>query len=125
MKIIKLLPVLALIITTSIACEAQQTDGVKVISPEEAKTAMAAEEELILVDIRTPKEFAQGNIDGAKNINFFDGDFETQILQFDKEKPLYIYCRSGARSAKASKQLKEMGFEEIYDIKGGFLKWED
>jgi rhodanese-related sulfurtransferase len=125
MKIFKLLSFLTLFISTSIACEAQKTEGVKVITPEEAETAMAAEEELILIDIRTPKEFDQGNIKGSKNINFFDSNFEAQMLQLDKEKPLYIYCRSGARSAKASKQLKEMGFQEIYDINGGFLNWED
>lgn len=125
MKILKLLSFLTLFISTSIACEAQRTEGVKVITPQEAKIAMAAEEDLNLVDIRTPEEFVQGSIDGSKNINFFDGDFEAQMLQFDKEKPLYIYCRSGARSAKASKQLKELGFQEIYDIKGGFLNWED
>ncbi|GHA28577.1 hypothetical protein GCM10007103_07790 [Salinimicrobium marinum] len=125
MKIIKLLPVIALFIATTIGCEAQETEGVKVISPEEARTAMAAEEELILIDIRTPKEFTQGNIEGAKNINFFDADFEAQMLQFDKQKPVYIYCRSGARSAKAAKQLKGMGFKEIYDFEGGILNWED
>jgi len=125
MKIIKLLPVIALFITTTIACEAQQKEGISVISAEEAKIAMAAEEELILVDVRTPEEFAEGNIEGAKNINFHDADFEAQMLQFDKEKPLYIYCRSGARSAKAAEQLQEMGFREIYDIEGGFLNWAD
>ncbi len=125
MKIIQFLPVIALFIASKIGCEAQQTEGVIVISPEEAKTAMAAEEELTLVDIRTPKEFVQGNIDGAENINFFDRDFEEQMLQFDKEETIYIYCRSGNRSAKAAKKLKEMGFKEIYDIEGGFLNWED
>lgn len=125
MKIIKLLPVIALFITTTIGCEAQQKEGISVISAEEAKTAMAAEEELILVDIRTSEEFAEGYIEGAKNINFHDPEFEAQMLQFDKEKPLYIYCRSGARSSKAAEQLQGMGFKEIYDIEGGILNWED
>ncbi|HET8886087.1 MAG TPA: rhodanese-like domain-containing protein [Salinimicrobium sp.] len=123
MKIIKLLPVIVLFIATTISCEAQQKKGVKIISPEEAKTAMAAEEELVLVDVRTPEEFAEGNIEGAKNINIYDADFEAQMQQLDKEKPVYIYCRSGARSAKAANQLQEMGFKEIYDIEGGFLNW--
>lgn len=125
MKIFKLLPVLALFIATSTACEAQKTEGVEVLTPEEAKIAMAAEEELNLVDVRTPEEFAEGNIEGAQNINFLDPGFEVEMLQFDKEEPLYIYCRSGARSAKAAKQLQKMGFKEIYDFKGGILNWED
>lgn len=124
MKIIKLLPVIVLFIATTIGCEAQQKEGIKVISPEEAKTAMAAEEDLVLVDVRTQEEFAEGNIEGAKNINFYDADFKEQMQQYNKEKPIYIYCRSGARSAKAAKQLQEIGFKEIYDIEGGYLNWE-
>jgi len=125
MEIIKKLSFIALFMAITTACEAQKTEGVTIISAEEAKIAMAAEEELILVDIRTPEEFAEGNIKGAKNINFHDADFEAQMQHLDKEKPLYIYCRSGVRSAKAAKQLQEMGFREIYDIEGGFLNWAD
>lgn len=125
MKIIKLLPFLAFLITFTIGCDAQETEGVKVISPEQAKTAMTAKADLTLIDVRTPEEFAQGNIKGSENINFFDADFEVQMLKFDKKEPIYIYCRSGNRSAKAAKQLKEMGFQEIYDLKGGFLNWKD
>lgn len=125
MKIIKILPVIAFFIATTLGCEAQQREGIKVISPEEAKTAMAAEEDLNLIDVRTPEEFAEGNIMGAENINFFDKDFKAQVEHLDKEEPVYIYCRSGARSAKAAVQLQEMGFKEIYDIQGGYLNWED
>jgi rhodanese-related sulfurtransferase len=76
-----------------------------------------------LVDVRTPKEYNQGFIKNAKNIDYFSSDFKTQFQELDKEKPLYIYCRSGGRSAKASKILKTLGFKEIYDLKGGYLAW--
>jgi rhodanese-related sulfurtransferase len=76
-----------------------------------------------LVDVRTPKEYNQGFIKSAKNIDYFSDNFKTQFQELDKEKPLYIYCRSGGRSGKASKILKELGFKEIYDLKGGYLAW--
>ncbi|MFD2551068.1 rhodanese-like domain-containing protein [Bizionia sediminis] len=76
-----------------------------------------------LVDVRTPKEFQAGHIKNAKNIDFFDASFETQFEKFDKQKPLYIYCRSGNRSGKAAKKLSALGFTEIYDLKGGYLNW--
>lgn len=77
-----------------------------------------------LVDVRTPEEFDGGYIKNATNINFFDDDFITQVTsKFDKDKPLYLYCKSGGRSGKAAVKLKEEGFTKIYDLEGGFDKW--
>ncbi|MDT0690933.1 rhodanese-like domain-containing protein [Salegentibacter sp. F188] len=122
MKNIKI-PVIALLFVSTIGCEAQKRDGVKVLSPQEA-TAMLAEDELTLIDVRTPEEFAEGHIEGAQNINFLNVNFKVQMQQLDKEKPVYIYCRSGNRSAKAAEKLQEMGFQKIYDIEGDILNWE-
>ena len=76
-----------------------------------------------LIDVRTPKEYDDGHINDAILIDYFSDDFKTKVQEFDKEKPLYLYCRSGGRSGKASKILKELGFKEIYDLKGGYLAW--
>lgn len=76
-----------------------------------------------LIDVRTPKEFAEGYLKGAKLINFFDNDFLDQMSKLDKNKELYIYCRSGNRSGQATKKLKTMGFTKIYDLKGGIKSW--
>ena len=77
-----------------------------------------------LVDVRTPKEFKEGHIKNAKNINYFDEDFVAQMSNLDKNEVLYIYCRSGNRSGKAAVKLVSAGFTEIYDLKGGFLDWQ-
>ncbi|MCB9293195.1 MAG: rhodanese-like domain-containing protein [Lewinellaceae bacterium] len=78
-----------------------------------------------LLDVRTPKEYQEGHIEGAVNINFYDDDFLQQLeKQLDKDKPVLLYCRSGRRSANAAKQMQELGFKEVYDLKGGFLQWE-
>ena len=73
-----------------------------------------------LIDVRTPEEFAKGHLEGAKNINFNAADFDNQITQLDKTKPVFIYCHSGGRSGKAYKKMKAHGFTTVYDMKGGY-----
>lgn len=77
-----------------------------------------------LIDVRTPKEYEGGHIENATLIDYFSSNFKETLLTLDKEKPLYLYCRSGGRSRKAAKILAEMGFKEIYDLKGGYMAWE-
>lgn len=93
---------------------------INVITPADFKEKSANQ---TILDIRTPQEFASGHIEGAININLFDKSFETQILKFDKTKPLFIYCRSGSRTAKASKKASSLGFEKLYDLQGGLKNW--
>ncbi|WP_339630674.1 rhodanese-like domain-containing protein [Bizionia echini] len=99
-----------------------QDAAVKVLTVEEYKTQIEAGK-VQLVDVRTPDEFNAGHITNAKNIDFFAPSFERQFEKLNKEKPVYIYCRSGARSKKAASKLSAMGFTEIYDLKGGYLNW--
>ena len=62
----------------------------------------------------------------AKNINVLADDFKTQIQEaLDPNKEVLVYCRSGSRSARASKVMQELGFKTIYDLDGGFLAWSD
>lgn len=123
MKIRKFISVVVFAALTTFSCKAQQESNVTIISWDEVKPAMA-EGNIVLVDVRTPKEFAAGSIEGAENIDYFDKDFEAKFAKFDKEAPIYIFCKSGNRSGKASKILAKMGFEEIYDIEGGYMNWE-
>jgi len=76
-----------------------------------------------LIDVRTPDEYNAGAIGNATNINFFDADFKQQIEKLDKTKPVMIYCQSGGRSGKALKQLNEMGFKAVYELKTGYGGW--
>ncbi len=77
-----------------------------------------------LVDVRTPKEYQEGFIDDAINIDYLNQvTFNTAFEKLDKNKPLYIYCRSGNRSQKSAKLLLDLGFTEIYDLKGGYIAW--
>ncbi len=76
-----------------------------------------------LIDVRTPNEFSEGTIEGAKNLDYFSPDFKSEIAKLDKALPIYVFCRSGGRSAKAAKILSETGFSKVYNLKGGYLAW--
>ena len=77
-----------------------------------------------LVDVRTSKEYQAGHIDDAINIDYMNQEtFNEAFEKLDKNKPLYIYCRSGNRSQKSVPLLKTLGFKEIYDLKGGYNVW--
>lgn len=77
--------------------------------------------ETVVIDVRTPEEFAQGHLQGALNLNVQAPDFREQVaaLQLSPNQPVYLYCRSGRRSQRAAEILREMGFRKLYNI-GGF-----
>lgn len=97
-------------------------DNIKVLTSEEFKIQIT-NKKVQLIDVRTPREFKISHIKSAKNIDFYSGQFATEFNKLNKNKPVYVYCRSGSRSRHASNKLAEMGFTEIYDLKGGIVRW--
>lgn len=97
-------------------------ENTKLLSPEEFKEHIS-KKNVQLIDVRTPGEYNASHIKGAKNIDFYSGSFKTKFNKLNKNKPLYIYCRTGSRSRHASNKLYEMGFKEIYDLQGGIVRW--
>lgn len=75
----------------------------------------------VILDVRTPQEFAAGNVKGAVNIDIYSPDFDARINALDKTKTYYVYCRSGARSAKACSMMGQKGFKKLYNMTGGYL----
>ncbi|MGO3182607.1 MAG: rhodanese-like domain-containing protein [Aequorivita sp.] len=109
------------------ACKNKSEDkvedkGIEILPPQEFHDATAGNN-VQLLDVRTPEEFVEGHVANAKNIDVLEDDFNEKVKNLDKDQPVYLYCRSGNRSTKASSILKDMGFKEIYDMKGGFLLW--
>lgn len=81
--------------------------------------------EVALVDVRTAKEFAEGHIAGAVNMDFFSSSFLDEVkAAYPVDKPLAVYCRSGKRSAGAARLLSSAGYK-IYNLKGGFMAWQN
>lgn len=81
------------------------------------------ESNIVILDVRTPKETAQGKIEGTLEINFFDPKFASKVQNLDKSKTYLVYCRSGNRSAKACNIMAKNGFENLYNLKGGYNAW--
>lgn len=92
------------------------------ISAEEAKKEMENTAEFILLDVRTQDEFFEQHIPGAVLIPDFQIAAQVEKTLPNKDTPLFVYCRSGRRSAGAAKQLVRMGYTQVYDF-GGILNW--
>ncbi|WP_424494424.1 rhodanese-like domain-containing protein [Salinimicrobium sp. GXAS 041] len=113
---------LALIITGA-SLFAQHEGSIINLKPQEFKAEIQAAH-VQLIDVRTPEEFDEGHIVGAKNVDYKSNDFLMEIDRLDRERPVYIYCRSGNRSSNAAKELYQMGFLKIYNLEGGYLSWQ-
>lgn len=75
----------------------------------------------VIIDVRTPAEFAGGKLPGAKNIDIFSKDFTNQIDKLDKDKTYLLYCRSGNRSGQACNIMAGLGFTKLYNLAGGVM----
>jgi thioredoxin len=78
---------------------------------------------IYLIDVRTSQEYSKQHIDNAVNIDYNGADFEGQIKNLDKNKPVYVYCLSGGRSSRAAEKMTDLGFKEVYNLSGGITKW--
>ncbi len=77
----------------------------------------------LIVDVRTPEEFEKGHLVNAKNIDWNNDNFDSEIARLDKSKPVLVYCLSGGRSSSAADKMRKDGFIEVYELKGGIMKW--
>jgi rhodanese-related sulfurtransferase len=78
---------------------------------------------VVILDVRTPGEFAEGFIEGAQMIDFQSGNFETEIGSLDKDVTYAVYCRSGNRSGQAIKIMQDAGFLNLFNLEGGVIDW--
>lgn len=76
-----------------------------------------------VIDVRTQGEFRKGYIEGAMNYDISSKDFKSHVSSLDKSRPVYVYCLSGGRSAKAAAYLRRSGFENVYELKSGMMAW--
>ncbi|MCK5736087.1 MAG: rhodanese-like domain-containing protein [Spirochaetaceae bacterium] len=76
----------------------------------------------ILLDVRTPGEYADGNAPTSENIDFYGDDFQNIIGELDRNEAYFLYCRSGNRSGRSLKLMKTLGFHKVYDLSGGWSR---
>jgi len=77
----------------------------------------------VILDVRTPKEFSKGHIEGAVNLDFYSEDFREQLEKKDKKKKYLICCGSGVRGVKTFSVMQDLGFINIYNVLGGITMW--
>src|SRR6185436_13014910 len=103
-----------LLMITSMAAEPKN------ISIDETAKLLSKDTNVVVLDVRTPKEFEAGHIKGATNINFQDKDFAKRVAALDKSKTYVIHCAAGGRSGRACEQIKTMDFKSILHMNQGF-----
>ncbi len=74
----------------------------------------------VLLDVRSPEEFAEGHIPNAVNLDVNGEDFEREIQKLDSAKTYYAYCQAGVRSTRACSKLQQRGFKNLVNLKDGY-----
>ncbi|MFD1145136.1 thioredoxin [Larkinella insperata] len=102
---------------------AAQMSLAQTMSPDSFARQLAQSPQGQLIDVRTPKEFAEGHLANAVNLDYNQADFVQAAKKLDPSKPVFVYCLSGGRSRAAAEKLRELGYGPVYEMGGGYLKW--
>lgn len=98
--------------------------GVRLVSPADgADIQNDPPENLVILDVRTADEFAEGHLEGAVMLDFYRDDFADQVALLDPDVPYLLYCRSGNRSGQTATIMSELGFTDVADVDGGIVAW--
>lgn len=93
------------------------------VDVETLKKALDAKSDVVILDVRTHEEYGRGHIKDSINIPISDLVEKVENILTDKNKKIYVYCLSGARSERASEELVRLGFGNVYNVRSGLLGW--
>ena len=106
------------------AADAADAAGIRLVTAQEGAAIQADPPEgLVVLDVRTPEEFAEGHLEGAVMIDFYRDDFADQLAELDPDVPYLLYCRSGNRSGQTTAIMGQLGFTDVADVDGGIVSW--
>lgn len=114
---------LLLLTILGLSCSQNPAEAQNKLTPDAFEVMLKSDTTIQLVDVRTPEEFQGGHIAGAVNWNIHEADFGQKISTLDKNRPVLVYCAVGGRSATAANQISKLGFDKVYDLKGGMTAW--
>ncbi len=100
-----------------------QTPNGSIVSVHEVKKSMDAKEKATIVDVRTPEEYKEGHLKNSVLLTVDVIDPQSAQALPDKDQTLYVYCRTGHRSARAVAQLQQMGYAHVHSMDGGITAW--
>ncbi|MBK8521052.1 MAG: thioredoxin fold domain-containing protein [Chitinophagaceae bacterium] len=104
-----------------ISCNAQTE---KTLTADAFEKGITTKENIQILDVRTPGEFFSGHIKNALQADWNNkAEFERRLAFIDKEKPVYVYCLAGGRSAAAADKMRKAGYKNVYELKGGTNAW--
>ena len=95
------------------------------LTPESFDQVRQRNTNAVILDVRTPEEFAKGHIQGATLLDFKSPDFASQVGKLPHNKLYLTYCAVGGRSTKACEQMRELGFPRIGNLEGGIKAWQE
>jgi len=113
------------LLATACGGDTSEPGELRLVSVQEGAAIQAEPpSDLVILDVRTPEEFAEGHLDGAVMIDFYDLDFADQLAELDPDVPYLLYCRSGNRSGQTLAIMEELGFSDVADVDGGINQWQ-
>ena len=121
-RIIIAVSVALMLVSLLVGCNSNSKNAYEQITPAEAKALMDSEDGYIILDVRTPEEFAAGHIAGAILIPDYELGEKAESILTDKEQLILVYCRSGRRSKNAANALATLGYTNIKEF-GGINDW--
>ncbi|MFO7961786.1 MAG: rhodanese-like domain-containing protein [Nitriliruptoraceae bacterium] len=97
---------------------AAERPGVVRVGAQDAVSLLGERDDLSVIDVRTPAEFADGHLEGAELVDIYEPAFRDEIDGLDRDGSYVLYCRTGNRSGQAAAFMRELGFTEVYDAGG-------
>ena len=123
----KILGIIVLIVAASMViyygCQGSSNEK---ISAEELREMLESNDDVVVLDVRTPEEIENSDrIGEGFHIDYLGDSFEEEVLKLDKSDTYVVYCAGGARSAKAVSFMAENGFKRLYDLDDGYNAWDE
>ena len=115
---------LAAVVVGCGAGSATSVDLVETVSPARAAEIIGeGRPGLVVLDVRTPEEFAAGHLASAVNLDMYAPGFADALALLDRETPYVLYCRTDNRSGEVREMMRSLGFTEVHEIDGGIVAW--
>ena len=119
--------VVMLAMLVAAGCRGSDTAQVRHLPARQAATLIDrhnGDPQFVIIDVRTPAEYQQGHIAGARLMDYYGSGFQQSLEQLDRAKAYFFYCRSGNRSGRTMNMIADMGFKNVYHLEGGIMQWQ-
>ncbi len=120
--------ILSIMLISSFACKAPETEIKAVITVDDASVLLSEDPSIVVLDVRTPEEYAMGHIGNSINIDISTKDFLKRVAQLDRDQTYLVHCAANVSNGRAEKSLSIMNdleFRDLLDLEGGFVAWQE